>query len=140
MLKMQVIGHIGRDAVINESNGNKVINFSVAHSEKYKDAHGAEVNKTIWVSCSYWNERTNVAQYLKKGTLVYLEGIPNVKMYKAADGSTRADLILRVHSIQLLGGKPKEDDSSTNNNSSANANKAIPDANDITEPIDDLPF
>ena len=73
MVKLEVIGHIGKDATVNEYNGKKVINFSVAHSEKYKDASGNVVNKSVWVDCAYWVESTAVAQYLKKGTQVYVE-------------------------------------------------------------------
>ena len=40
MIKMQVIGHLGQDATVNNVNGKSVINFSVAHSEKYKNKDG----------------------------------------------------------------------------------------------------
>jgi single-strand DNA-binding protein len=66
MIKMQVIGHLGQDATVNNVNGKSVINFSVAHSEKYKNKEGLEVNKSIWVSAAYWTDRTAIAPYLKK--------------------------------------------------------------------------
>ena len=37
MIKMQIIGHLGQDSQVNDVNGKKVINFSVAHSEKFKN-------------------------------------------------------------------------------------------------------
>ena len=40
MIKMQVIGRLGKDCVVNTVNGKNVINFTVAHSEKYKDSQG----------------------------------------------------------------------------------------------------
>ncbi len=43
MIKIQVIGHLGKDCTVNNVNGKNVINFSVAHSEKYKDASKAEL-------------------------------------------------------------------------------------------------
>lgn len=66
MIKLQVIGHLGQDATVNNVNGKSVINFSVAHSEKYKNKDGVEVNKSIWVSAAYWTDKINVAMYLKK--------------------------------------------------------------------------
>lgn len=135
MIKMQVIGHLGQDATVNQVNGKNVINFSVAHSEKYKNAQGVEMNKTTWVSCSYWVDRVAVAQYLKKGTQVYVEGQPDVKTYEASDRSTRANLTLRVFSIQLLGSKDRQD-----GNTQQAGHPAIVSADDITEPISDLPF
>ena len=54
MIKMQVIGNLGKDCVVNTVNGKNVINFTVAHTEKYKDSQGNMQEKTTWVdSVSY---------------------------------------------------------------------------------------
>jgi single-strand DNA-binding protein len=133
MIKLTAIGHLGKDATVNNVNGKTVINFSVAHSEKYKDHNGNEVNKSIWVDCSYWVDRTTVAQYLKKGTQVYVEGQPDVRLYKKQDGTSGASLALRVHSVQLLGSSDRQTNSATQES-------AEPQNSAIQEPIDDLPF
>lgn len=99
---MQVIGHLGQDATVNNVNGKSVINFSVAHSEKYKNKDGVEVNKSIWVSSAYWTDRINVAMYLKKGTQVYLEGVPDARTYTNKNNETLPQLSLRVTSLSLL--------------------------------------
>ena len=108
MIKMQVIGVIGQDATINNVNSKTVVNFSVAHSEKYKDQNGQVVNKTVWVNVSYWVDRTTIAQYLKKSTNVYLEGVPSVDVYKNKDGQTVPQLKLRATMVQLLGGNKQD--------------------------------
>lgn len=134
MIKMQIIGHLGQDATVNNVNGKNVINFSVAHSENYlKD--GVKHQKTTWVSCSYWTDKTGVAQYLKKGTQVYIEGQPDVKMYEDKNRTQQANLMLRVFSIQLLGSKDRQDGNAQQSGHPSNVS-----AEDITEPIDDLPF
>jgi len=74
MIKLQVIGNLGKDCVTNTVNGKNVINFNVAHTEKFKDGSGQQKEKTTWVECAYWTERTGIAPYLKKGTQVYVEG------------------------------------------------------------------
>ena len=102
MIKLTAIGNLGKDAVLNNVNGKNVINFNVAHTEKYKDAQGNQKDKTIWIDCSYWTERTGIAPYLKKGTSVYLEGQPDVRSYTAKDGTNGASLVLRVGLVQLL--------------------------------------
>jgi len=114
MIKMSLIGVIGQDAIINNVNSKNVVNFSVAHSEKYKDQNGQVVNKTVWVNVSYWVDRTTIAQYLKKSTNIYCEGIPSVDTYKNKDGQTVAQLRLRATMVQLLGGNKQE-----NNNQQA---------------------
>ncbi|MCE2849379.1 MAG: single-stranded DNA-binding protein [Chitinophagaceae bacterium] len=108
MIKLQVIGHLGKDCTTNVVNGKNVINFSVAHSEKYKDTAGNPVERTTWVDCAYWTERTAVAPYLKKGQLVYAEGSPEVRSYTKNDGTTGTSLTLRVLNVQLLGSSRSE--------------------------------
>ncbi len=108
---MQVIGHLGQDATVNNVNGKSVINFSVAHSEKYKNKDGLEVNKSIWVSAAYWTDRTAIAPYLKKGTQVYLEGVPEAKTYTNKNNETLPQLNVRVVSLTLLSSnKPASND------------------------------
>jgi len=144
MIKMQVIGNLGKDCVTNLVNGKSVINFNVAHTEKFRDAQGNQKDKTIWVDCAYWTDRTAVAPYLQKGTQVYVEGQPEARSFQRNDGTPGSSLSLRVREVQLLGSKSDSSGSgSYQPNSSAaasNSNSSIPSANDITEPVDDLPF
>ena len=114
MLKTTLIGSLGQSAAVNNVNGKTVINFSVAHSEKYKDSNGQLVNKVLWVSVSYWVEKTAIAQYLKKGTQVFVEGLPSVDTYKNKEGQIMPQLKLRATMVQLLGGNKQE-----NNNQQA---------------------
>ena len=108
MVNLQAIGHLGKDAIVNQVGGKTVINFSVAHSHKYKNADGTEVNHTLWVECSHWSDKTKIANFLKKGTQVHVSGIPSLDSYKNADGVTIAKLRLRVMDIVLLGSKKDE--------------------------------
>ena len=105
MIKMQVIGNLGKDCVVNTVNGKNVINFTVAHTEKYKDSQGNNQEKTTWVDCAYWTDRTAVAPYLQKGQQVYVEGAPDVRSFTRNDGTAGASLSLRVREVQLLGRK-----------------------------------
>jgi single-strand DNA-binding protein len=117
MIKLQIVGNLGKDCIVNEVNGKKVINFSVAHTEKYKDSTGTPREKTTWVECAYWTDRTAISQYLSKGKMVYAEGSPDADAYTKKDGQPGATLRMRVQSIQLLGGGS---DSANNNNYGAN--------------------
>lgn len=137
MIKLQVIGHLGKDCTTNVVNGKNVINFSVAHSERFKDASGNQKEKTTWVECAYWTERTAIAPYLKKGQLVFTEGTPEVRTYSKNDGTSGASLTMRVSSVQLLGGGTKTENSSAGTSFGSNG---IPVTSDMSEPVDDLPF
>jgi len=143
MIKMQVIGNLGKDCVVNTVNGKNVINFTVAHTEKYRDSQGNNQEKTTWVDCAYWTDRTAISPYLIKGKQVFVEGAPEVRTFTRQDGTAGASLSLRVREVQLLGGRGESvggAPSYNNASSSATSNSSIPAASEITEPIDDLPF
>lgn len=150
MIKLQVIGNLGKDALVNNVNGKNVINFTVAHTERFKDAQGNLKDKTTWVDCAYWTDRTAVAPYLKKGTQVYVEGQPDVRTYTTQDGRQGATLSLRVLSVQLLGSKSSDGAGSNEGGGSSYQSAPAPaysqpapsgpSAGELTEPLDDLPF
>lgn len=114
MLKMSAIGHLGSQATLNNVNGKQVINMNLCHSEKFKDAQGNIVNKSVWINVSWWQESSKILQYLQKGSQIFVEGIPSVDTYKNKDGQTVAQLRLRATMVQLLGGNKQE-----NNNQQA---------------------
>jgi single-strand DNA-binding protein len=134
MIKLQIVGNLGRDGVLREVNGKNVINFSVAHTEKFKDASGNLQERTTWVDCSYWTDRTGVAPYLKKGTLVYAEGTPTAEAFTGRDGNAGVAIRLRVTNVQLLGG------SSRSEGGSAETVGAQDYSANGAEAGDDLPF
>src|SRR6187431_3407215 len=104
MIKLQIVGNLGKDCIVKEVNGKNVINFSVAHTERYKDAQGNPKERTTWVECAYWTDKTAVAQYLTKGKIVYAEGSPEADAYMNKENQAAATLRMRVQNIQLLGG------------------------------------
>lgn len=142
MIKMQIIGNLGKDCVVNTVNGKNVINFTVAHTEKYKDSQGNNQEKTTWVDCAWWTDRTAIAQYLTKGKQVYVEGQPEARSFQRNDGTPGSSLSLRVRELQLLGGRGESGGTSmpASVNTAATAASSVPSASDITEPVDDLPF
>lgn len=140
MIKLQVIGNLGKDCLTNSVNGKNVINFSVAHTEKYKDSQGNVKEKTIWVECAYWTERTGIAPYLKKGQQVYVEGTPDIRLFTRNDGTPGSSLTLRVASVQLLGGRSDASSNNHSNESQSNNSSSYESVPANEEVVDDLPF
>jgi single-strand DNA-binding protein len=138
MIKMQVIGNLGKDCVVNTVNGKSVINFTVAHTEKYKDSQGTSQEKTTWVDCAYWTDRTAIAPYLTKGKQVFVEGTPEVRSFTRNDGSAGASLSLRVREVQLLGGKEGANIGGTDAPLSVRSETVAAGGSDVA--ADDLPF
>ena len=141
MIKMQVIGNLGKDCVVNTVNGKNVINFTVAHTEKYKDSQGNNQEKTTWVDCAYWTDRTAIAPYLQKGTQVFAEGAPEVRSFTRNDGTAGASLSLRVREVQLLGRKGEGSGGGAFQESSpARQQETASQPAGIDDVADDLPF
>ncbi len=105
MLKTEVIGRIGKDAEVKMIGQNKVVNFNVAHSQRGTDANGQKTEATVWVSCAKFMpaaSEAKIADYLRKGTPVYVRGDLSVREYDAKDGQRQFALNLRVAEIELL--------------------------------------
>jgi single-strand DNA-binding protein len=157
MLKMTLIGNIGRDAEIKETSpGNFVITFSVAHTSKRRDKNsGVNIDNTTWVRCNYWRKQDQLAigNYLKKGTQVYVEGVPSCRAYTTQNGELAASMELHVSEVQLLGGNRNEgapvtantyQQSSNNYQGGSNYHSPAPEPMNENAPPpnaeDDLPF
>ena len=76
--KVILLGNLGRDPDVRASqDGNKIVNLSIATSERWKDRNsGEQREKTEWHRVVIFNENlARIAeQYLRKGSNVYLEG------------------------------------------------------------------
>jgi single-strand DNA-binding protein len=74
--KVQLIGRLGRDPESRYTpTGKKVAQFSVAVSSRWKGRDGEMQESTEWVNVEAWERLGETCQeYLKKGSLVYVEG------------------------------------------------------------------
>lgn len=112
MNRYSFIGNLGKDAEVRSTQtGDMVIGFSVAITEKWKNAAGEPQEKTHWVNCSKWvkaGQSTAVAQYLTKGTKVLVEGVPTARAWASQDGAANASLEVNVREIVLLGGQQQQ--------------------------------
>lgn len=105
MLKVTFIGQLGADAEKKTANNGKFTTFRAAHNEVYKDDAGEEHTTTIWVDCTL-NDHPAVADYLKAGTSVYIEGYPSLRIYSSPkERCMKAGMTIRVQKIELLGGR-----------------------------------
>lgn len=131
MKKISIIGNVTKDAEIRSFEGGRsVINFDVAVNERYKDKNGQKQERTSYMRCAMWRENTSIAQYITKGTKLYVEGSPDADAYINKEGKAVGNLKINVREIEFLGGAKKTD--SSGNTSSEDV--LTPSAND------DLPF
>jgi single-strand DNA-binding protein len=111
--KVILVGNLGKDPESRSfQNGGKVVSFTVATSENWKDrTTGDRKEKTEWHNVSIFSEGlARVAeQYLKKGSKVYLEGQLETRKWQDQSGNDRytTDVVLRNFnsSMVLLDGR-----------------------------------
>lgn len=104
--KVLLVGHLGADP---ESrylpSGTQVVNFNVATTEHWKGEDGEKKERTEWTRCSAFAKTAEVcAQYLKKGSLVYIEGRLQTNKYEK-DGQTHYSTQVRIDRVQFLDGR-----------------------------------
>jgi single-strand DNA-binding protein len=144
MQRLSIIGYLGQDSEVKDLGQNQVINFSVAVSESYTNKTTNEkVVNTTWYDCVKWGNNTSVAQFLKKGTQVLVEGKPTARAWQKEDGSIVTVLGVNVQNLSLLGGAKTETSSSGANATSQATTVSQPQfsPSPTTEVDDDgLPF
>ena len=104
--KVILIGNLGRDPEVRYMpNGEAVCNFSIATSETWKDQHGQKQERTEWHNITLYRRMAEVAgQYLKKGSLVYIEGRIQSRKYTGKDGIERTAYEIIGSEMKMLGG------------------------------------
>lgn len=139
--KAILIGNLGKDPELRHMpNGDAVVNFSVATSDSYKDRDGNKQEKTEWHNVVIYGKLAEIAaQYLKKGSTVYLEGRIQTRKWQK-DGVDRYTTEIIANVMQMLGGKDsgeKQEQPQQRQQQSARAPaKPLPEAFDDS----DIPF
>ena len=104
--KIIIIGHLGADPESHQfSNGGNVTNISVATSEQWTDKQTGEKREaTEWHRIVLFNRLGEIAaQYLKKGSKVYIEGSLRTRKWQEQNGQDRYTTEVRADKMQMLG-------------------------------------
>jgi single-strand DNA-binding protein len=147
--KVILIGHVGKDPDVRYfDSGNAVANISLATSERgYKLANGTEVpERTEWHNVVATRDRAQFAEkYIKKGSLLYVEGKIRSRNYDDKDGNKR--YITEIYADRLefysTGGGNRRDEqqeSGNVNGVAVNNSAATTEIPPATDAADDLPF
>jgi single-strand DNA-binding protein len=108
--RVQLIGRLGKDPETKFTpTGKKVTTFSLAVSNRWKDKNGETKESTEWVNIEAWGRLGEVCQeYLKKGSLVFLEGRLKTDKYEDK-GETRYFTKVIAQSLEFLDKRPAEE-------------------------------
>jgi single-strand DNA-binding protein len=112
MLNMaQIIGHLGRDPEVRYTpEGTAVAKLAVATNETWKDKDGEKQERTEWHRVVLFDKTAEIAaEYLKKGSLVYLQGRLQTRKWQGDDGQDRYTTEIVAERMRMLGGKGERD-------------------------------
>ena len=129
--KVILIGNVGKDPEIRQMPNGTVVNLTVATTESWKDKQsGQQQERTEWHRVTYFNNLADiVAQYVRKGSKLYVEGSLKTRKYKAQDGTDRYSTDIVGSEMQMLDRNPQSDhpsqyQSPQNSNQPMGANQA----------------
>ena len=105
--KVILVGRLGRDPETRFTGGGQAVaNFSVATDETYKDKNGERQKRTEWHKIVVWGKQAEIAQqYLKKGSLVFIEGRIQSREWQDKEGQKRTSFEIVANNFRMLGGR-----------------------------------
>jgi single-strand DNA-binding protein len=105
--KVILVGRLGRDPETRFTGGGQAVaNFSVATDETYKDKNGERQKRTEWHKIVVWGKQAEIAQqYLKKGSLIFIEGRIQSREWQDKEGQKRTSFEIVATNFRMLGGK-----------------------------------
>lgn len=101
---VQIIGRLGRDPELRyTSSGSPICSLNVATDESYNDRDGNRVERVEWHRVSVFGKvAESCANYLAKGSLVYVEGNLTTRKWQDQNGQERFTTEIKAKSVQFL--------------------------------------
>ena len=103
--KVQLIGHVGQEPEIKTfDGGKKVVNFTLATNESYKNEKGEKVEQTEWHRVTAWGKVADIIEkYVIKGKEIAIEGKLTHRSYDDKNGEKCFVTEVVANDVLLLG-------------------------------------
>lgn len=136
--KAILVGRLGKDPEIRYlQDGTGVATFSVATDEVWKDKNGEKVQNTTWHNIVAWKKLAEIcAEYLKKGSLIFIEGKIQNRKWVDKEGVTKYTSEIVAYTMKMLGSGAPVGERDTQEHVNKNTDTDVPD----NIPNDDVPF
>lgn len=107
--KVILLGRLGADPQIRYTpTGKATVSFTLATNRVWKDQNGTQQEKTEWHRIVAWGKLAELmAEWLKKGNLIYLEGRLQTRSYEDQNGVKRWITEVLATDMEMLGGEKK---------------------------------
>ncbi|HYW67044.1 MAG TPA: single-stranded DNA-binding protein [Candidatus Dormibacteraeota bacterium] len=105
--KVILVGRLGKDPEVRYTGGGQAVaNFTMATDYSYKDRNGERQKRTEWHRIVAWRKLAEIVQqYLKKGSLIYIEGRIETREWQDKEGQKRYTTEIIANEMRMLGGK-----------------------------------
>jgi single-strand DNA-binding protein len=106
--KVILIGHLGQDPEVRAlPSGSSIANLRIATTESWKDKQSGEFKEqTEWHTVVLFGRTAEVAaEYLKKGSQVFIEGRLRTRKWQDKTGNDRYSTEIVGNDMQMLGGR-----------------------------------
>ena len=128
--KVILVGRLGKDIELRQTGaGSAIANMVVATDRRYKDGQGNPQTETEWHSVVFFGKTAEIAsQYLRKGSMVYVEGRLHTRKYTDKQGIERYATEIIGETLQFLDSKKSAGESTVR---STNVRRAQADDGDV---------
>ncbi|MCD6116281.1 single-stranded DNA-binding protein [bacterium] len=105
--KVILIGRLGGDPELAYTpSGRAYVKFTLATSARWKDQEGNQKERTDWHRIKAWGKLAEImGEYLKKGSLVFLEGRIETRSYEDSNGVKKWITEIVANDMEMLGSK-----------------------------------
>ncbi len=105
--KVTLIGRLGQDPEIRYTqSGSAVANATIATNDYWTDKQGEKQERTEWHRVVFFNRLAEIAaEYLKKGSQVFIEGRIQTRKWEDKDGNERWTTEIVANEMQMLGSR-----------------------------------
>ena len=109
--RVQLIGYLGRDPESKYTpTGRRVTDFPMAVTQRWKDPAGETKEHTEWVQIEAWGRLAETChEYLRKGSLAYIEGRLKTDRYEDQEGEHRYFTKVVARTVQFLSERQADD-------------------------------
>ena len=106
--KAELIGHLGADPEVRYlPDGTPTVTVSIATTSRWKDKTGAAKEKTEWHRVVFFRKLAEiVAEYIKKGSHIYVEGRLQTRPWEDKQGVTHYTTEIVANILEMLDKKP----------------------------------
>lgn len=142
LCKVILIGRVGRDPELRHLNsGKSVVNLSLATTSKRKDRDGESVEDTQWHRLTAYDKLAEIiSQYVRKGSLIYVEGSIKYGKFTDKDGHEKNTTDIAINQMQMLGKNEGHGGDSGYERPQARRREEPAQQQDLDDMDDDIPF